>query len=77
MSIDKESDNYKAGWYDGFQAASQALKPPTVVPTVTYDTHKCMVCGRGHQNGMAVICSIYNCPHTVKVVYRQGGTTFL
>lgn len=74
MSVDKNSDAYKAGWYDGFQAASQAIKPPTVVPTVTYDIHRCMVCNKRHQNGMAVVCSIYNCPHTVKVVYQPGST---
>jgi len=69
-----ESDDYKKGWYDGYQAARKERDnqyiptTPYIAPkVVTYDG--CTVCGRtGVSN---VVCYLQNCPSRV-VSYKQS-----
>ena len=62
-----ESDDYKKGWYDGYQAAKR--EQPVNIPTMPYIapkvlTHEgCTICGR---NGISnVVCYLQNCPSRV------------
>ena len=68
-----ESDDYKKGWYDGYQAAKK--EQPLNIPTTPYIAPKvvtyegCTVCGRtGVSN---VVCYLQNCPSRV-VAYKQS-----
>jgi len=61
------SDDYKKGWYDGYQQAKKEVKTPTQNingPTVSYPPHNsCSVCGLIHGN---YVCAMNNCPRNIR-----------
>ena len=69
-----ETDDYKKGWYDGYQAAKreQTVNIPTTPftpPKIKFEPHKCLVCDRVGVSG--AVCYHPNCPTKV-VSYRQS-----
>lgn len=62
-----ESDDYKKGWYDGYQAAKREQQ--VNIPTTPYIAPKiemnsgCSVCGRTGISG--VVCYLQNCPNKI------------
>jgi hypothetical protein len=69
-----ESDDYKKGWYDGYQAAKkdQSVNIPTtpyIPPNIKMEHYKCPICGSSGVNGY--VCYNTKCPTKV-VSYRQS-----
>ena len=70
-----ESDDYKKGWYDGYQAAKR--EQPVNIPTTPciapkIDMSGCTICGRVGLSG--VVCYLQNCPSRI-VAYTIGNNT--
>jgi hypothetical protein len=58
----KESDDYKRGWYDGYQAA-QRHNPTITQPPITIPNTKCLLCGIEFGTGAwGYVCHHSNCP---------------
>ena len=70
------TNEYKQGWYDGYQAAKNEIKfyptkpEPAIVPTISY-TKSCGTCGMSFTNpdgslkSMGYVCSKNNCPSKI------------
>lgn len=66
MSI--ESDDYKRGWYDGYQAAQKdqtKIYPPIPLPPINTPVMRCNVCGMEFKNAMGYVCNNPSCPTKV------------
>ena len=65
-----KSDEYKRGWYDGFQAAKapHAVPPPSLTgaPTIPPSV-KCNKCGMTFQGVTGYYCADIDCPTFLKV----------
>jgi hypothetical protein len=62
-----ESDDYKKGWYDGYQAAKkeQGINIPSIPPLTTpkIADNRCSVCGINFGNGAwGYVCTNSKCP---------------
>ena len=77
--INKESENYKAGWYDGYQEARKGVPPTTTIPTIPFP-HKtayaqhCTVCGIKFEHANQYVCSNYSCPNKLTVTCVSNTT---
>jgi len=65
-----ESDEYKRGWYDGYQAAKRE-QPPINYPAIPMPsfpmpsyipTNRCNTCGIEFKGAMGYVCNHPNCP---------------
>ena len=64
-----ESDDYKRGWYDGYQAAQKQnptiTQPPSLFPRPK-GTHACHVCGIDFgDKAWGYVCYVDKCPTKV------------
>ena len=64
-----ESDDYKRGWYDGYQAAQKQnptiTQPPSLFPRPK-GTHACHVCGIDFgDKAWRYVCYVDKCPTKV------------
>ena len=58
------SDEYKKGWYDGYQQAKKEMSTPTQnINGPTYRESSCSVCGKLREN---YVCAISNCPRNIR-----------
>ena len=73
-----ESDEYKRGWYDGYQAAKREqqinLPPLPYTPPIS-NNPRCMVCGMEFKNAMGYVCYNPNCPTKVTCATPFQGAT--
>lgn len=68
-----ESDDYKRGWYDGYQAAQRQnptiTQPPITVPTIKVQpaNYVCSVCGIdfGTNKTWGYVCNFNGCPSRI------------
>ena len=68
-----ESDDYKRGWYDGYQAAKKEQPPINypVIPMPSFST-ACRVCGIDFGAGpMGYVCNHINCPTRITALGAQ------
>ena len=72
-----ESDDYKRGWYDGYQAA-QRQNPTITQPPITMPEFKpnsrCIGCGMDLKYITHYVCNSAGCPSRVSC--STGETTF-
>lgn len=67
----EKSDDYKQGWYDGFQAAQKDITRiyPTTLPTQQPFTVKpwygCAICNMDFKGAMGYVCPRPDCPSRV------------
>lgn len=73
-----ESDDYKRGWYDGYQAAKreQSVNIPTTpfIPPLQ-SSNACKTCGMIFNGAMGYVCYHPNCPS--KVTVTCGGEPYV
>jgi hypothetical protein len=70
-----ESDDYKRGWYDGYQAAQRQtpIIPHPYNPT-TKAINRCPVCQKEWGDGAwGYVCYISGCP--TRITAQQGATS--
>jgi hypothetical protein len=75
-----ESNEYKRGWFDGYQEALKQKPPTTVVPTIPFPYRNaagqsCIVCGIPFQNAMNYVCSNFSCPNKLSVTCSADTTS--
>jgi hypothetical protein len=66
------SDEYKRGWYDGYQEALKQKPPTTVIPTIPFPyktafAQHCTVCGINFEHANQYVCSNFSCPNKLTV----------
>lgn len=81
--MNNESNDYKRGWYDGFQAAMKQMTDtqrhiPHInpYPTPIHPSTRCGTCGIEFGNKTwGYVCNHQNCPSkiTAQVSYTFGG----
>lgn len=69
-----ESDDYKRGWYDGYNAKNKPQTPPweqPYMPALPTDLPqvKCSKCGMVWKGAMAYSCPHINCPVQPKATF--------
>jgi hypothetical protein len=72
-----ESDDYKRGWYDGYQAAQRhnptITQPPITVPTIKV-SNVCNVCGIDFGNkAWGYVCYNDKCPTRITATTVAGS----
>jgi hypothetical protein len=75
-----ESDEYKRGWYDGYQEALKQKPPTTVIPTIPFPyrtayAQHCTVCGINFEHANQYVCSNFNCPNKLTVTCSADTTS--
>lgn len=70
--INKESEDYKAGFYDGYQESRKNLLPTTTIPTIPFPyktayAQHCTVCGINFEHANYYVCSNFSCPNKLTV----------
>ena len=76
----KESDDYKRGWYDGYQAGQKdSFRPPVTYPAIPVPVMNsiCGTCGIDFGNKTwGYVCNHPNCPSRItaqSISYTIGG----
>ena len=74
------TDEYKRGWFDGYQEAMKQKPPTTVVPTIPFPyrnafAQHCTVCGINFENANQYVCSNFNCPNKLSVTCSTDTTS--
>lgn len=72
-----ESDDYKRGWYDGYQAAQRQnptiTQPPITMP-ITVPNTRCIHCGIEFGTGpWGYVCHHPNCPTRITATTVAGS----
>ena len=78
--VNKDSEDYKAGWYDGYQEARKGIPPTTTIPTIPFPyrtayTQHCTVCGINFEHANQYVCSNFNCPNKLSVTCSTDTST--
>jgi hypothetical protein len=73
------TDEYKRGWYDGYQEGLKLKPPTTVIPTTPFPYRNaagqsCIVCGIPFQIAMDYVCSNFSCPNKLSVTCSSDTT---
>jgi hypothetical protein len=63
---DKKSDDYKRGWFDGFQVGKNTCEN---MPSLSNFPNKCVVCGLDLDKVTGVVCTSKYCPTGLGTVY--------
>jgi hypothetical protein len=74
-----DSNEYKRGWYDGYQEALKQKPPTTVVPTIPFPYRNaagmcCTVCGIKFEHANQYVCSNFSCPNKLTVTCSTDTT---
>ena len=78
--VNKDSEDYKAGWYDGYQEARKGIPPTTTIPTIPFPyrtayAQHCTVCGINFEHANQYVCSNFNCPNKLSVTCSANTST--
>jgi hypothetical protein len=74
-----ESNEYKRGWFDGYQEALKQKPPTTVIPTTPFPyrnafAQHCTVCGINFEHANQYVCSNFSCPNKLSVTCSADTT---
>lgn len=62
-----QSDDYKRGWFDGYQAAKQQPPNPSLPPPMAMPSTGCYLCGLEFKGAMGYVCPNQRCPVQPKI----------